>query len=118
MKLEFHNKKSNSFFGLTDDLQKEEKNFSKNTGLVKFLWNRGKRPIRFYIDDRAIVLNANQILTTTFFHHITFTQPTSSITSFLFNREFYCLNDHDSEVSCNGILFYGTQDIPVITIPK
>ncbi|KAG1649121.1 Pyruvate kinase 1 [Nymphon striatum] len=26
--------------------------------------------------------------------------------------------DHDSEVSCNGILFFGTQDLPIITIPK
>ena len=26
-------------------------------------------------------------------------------------------NDHDSEVSCNGILFFGTQDLPIITIP-
>jgi len=40
------------------------------------------------------------------------------LTAFIFNREFYCLADHDSEVSCNGILFYGTQDTPVITIPN
>ena len=118
MKFEFHNKKSNSFFGLTDNLQKEEKDFSKNSGLVKFLWNRSTKSVQFYIDDRVIDLKPNQILTTTFFHHITFKESTSPITSFLFNREFYCLNDHDNEVSCNGILFYGTQDIPIITIPR
>ena len=26
--------------------------------------------------------------------------------------------DHDYEVSCNGIIFFGTQDIPVITLPE
>lgn len=118
MKFEFYNEKSSSFFGLTDNLQKEEKDFLKNSGLVKFLWNRSKKHVGLYIDDRAINLKPNQILTTTFFHHVTFKESAPAITSFLFNREFYCLNDHDNEVSCNGILFYGTQDIPIITIPK
>lgn len=118
MKLEFYNKNINSFFGLTDNLQKEEQYFSKNPGLIKFLWNRGKESVQLYIDDRVIDLKPNQILTTTFFHHVTFKATAPPITSFLFNREFYCLNDHDNEVSCNGILFYGTQDIPIITIPK
>ena len=35
---------------------------------------------------------------------------------FTFNREFYCIIDHDHEVSCNGIIFFGTQAQPVISI--
>ena len=31
-----------------------------------------------------------------------------------FNREFYCIKDHDQEVSCVGILFFGNNNIPVI----
>jgi AraC family transcriptional regulator, transcriptional activator of pobA len=28
-----------------------------------------------------------------------------------FNRDFYCIVDHDKEVSCVGFLFYGSRDI-------
>jgi AraC family 4-hydroxyphenylacetate 3-monooxygenase operon regulatory protein len=117
MKFEYVNKKSDSFFGLTDNLKKDEPSFCERAGLVKMLWNMNTRSTGFYIDDRKINLEPNQILTTTFFHHLTFEKSTLPLTCFLFNREFYCLNDHDHEVSCNGILFYGTQDIPIIKIP-
>jgi len=49
---------------------------------------------------------------------VSYTKTKAPLTAFLFNRAFYCINDHDSEVSCNGILFFGTQDLPIITIPK
>ncbi len=35
-----------------------------------------------------------------------------------FNRPFYCIKDHDDEVSCKGLLFYTAMQPPVITIPK
>lgn len=118
MLLEFGNKKLNSIFGMTDDLKKEGKNFSVNSGIIRILWNRNTKPVRFYIDDIAVDFKPNQIATTTFQHHITFDKASLPLTTFVFNREFYCIYDHDSEVSCNGILFFGTQDPPVITIPK
>src|ERR1700754_858355 len=31
-----------------------------------------------------------------------------SITAWQYNRDFYCIVDHDSEVSCAGFLFFGT----------
>ena len=31
-----------------------------------------------------------------------------------FNRSFYCILDHDSEVSCKGILYYGASDVPIL----
>ncbi|SIQ66543.1 helix-turn-helix domain-containing protein [Maribacter ulvicola] len=33
-----------------------------------------------------------------------------------FNREFYCIKDHDQEVSCAGLLFFGNAHIPVIDL--
>ncbi len=35
-----------------------------------------------------------------------------------FNREFYCVEYHDAEVSCNGLLFNAALQPPVITIPE
>lgn len=31
-----------------------------------------------------------------------------------FNRPFYCILDHDSEVGCKGILYYGAAELPII----
>ncbi len=33
-----------------------------------------------------------------------------------FNREFYCVQDHDHEVSCNGILFNGALSTPMLQL--
>ena len=35
-----------------------------------------------------------------------------------FNKPFYCILDHDSEVGCKGILYYGASNLPIIRIPK
>src|ERR1044072_4374168 len=118
MRSEFFNKSTGAFFGITDDLKSDENYLSKTAGLAQILWNRGNKETELCIDDQPVYLKPDQILTATFFHHLTFERSSFPLTSFLFNREFYCLSDHDQEVSCNGILFYGTQDIPVITIPK
>jgi len=34
----------------------------------------------------------------------------------MFNREFYCIHENDQEVSCNGVLFFGTSAIPVLSL--
>jgi AraC family transcriptional activator of pobA len=34
-----------------------------------------------------------------------------------FNRAFYCITEHDSELSCKGILFFGASQFPKISIP-
>ncbi|HAA15173.1 MAG TPA: AraC family transcriptional regulator [Cytophagales bacterium] len=33
-----------------------------------------------------------------------------------FNREFYCIRDHDHEVSCEGILYFGAPGLPLIRV--
>ncbi|WP_024482564.1 MULTISPECIES: helix-turn-helix domain-containing protein [Cellulophaga] len=118
MKYEFYDTNLGSIFGLTDDIKKDEKSFRINSSTISFLWNRNSTALELTIDDATILLQPNQIVTTTYLHHVSFIKTELPLTSFLFNREFYCIADHDSEVSCNGILFFGTQDLPVITIPE
>ena len=33
-----------------------------------------------------------------------------------FNREFYCIVDHDAEVSCVGLLFYTNANVVALTM--
>ncbi|WP_394974525.1 helix-turn-helix domain-containing protein [uncultured Croceitalea sp.] len=117
MKLEFRENKLNSILGLTDDIKNNEKRFSLTDGTIKLLWNRNKEAVCIEVDGIHFNLLPNQIVTTTYLQHISFNKSKLPLTAFLFNREFYCISDHDEEVSCNGILFFGTQDLPVITIP-
>ncbi|WP_047247030.1 helix-turn-helix domain-containing protein [Maribacter thermophilus] len=117
MKFEFHDPKLGSLFGFTDDIKKYQNSFSINSGNIQILWNRNKVPVFLCIDGLTITLRPNQLVTTTYLQHVSFSNTEAPLISFLFNRAFYCINDHDSEVSCNGILFFGTQDLPIITIP-
>ncbi|WP_411029183.1 helix-turn-helix domain-containing protein [Spongiimicrobium sp. 3-5] len=118
MKLEFSNPKTTSIFGLTDDILANEASFSISSGTIKILWNRNNTPVKFEVDGLEIELLPGQLVTTTYLQHVSYKVSELPLTAFLFNREFYCITDHDSEVSCNGILFFGTQDLPIITIPK
>ena len=118
MKFEFRDTKIGSLFGFTDDIKKNENLFSSKEGNINILWNRNREAVDIEIDGLTISLLPNQLVTTTYLQYVTYRTTKLPLTAFLFNREFYCINDHDSEVSCNGILFFGTQDLPIITIPS
>lgn len=117
MKFEFHDPKIGSLLGFTDDIKKFENHFSVNTGNSSILWNRNQKTLEIEIDGQRVELLPDQLITTTYLQHVSYTKSASPVTAFLFKREFYCMRDYDSEVSCNGILFFGTQDLPVITVP-
>ncbi|BDW92241.1 MULTISPECIES: helix-turn-helix domain-containing protein [Flavobacteriaceae] len=118
MKHEYKDSRLGAILGFTDDIKKEERYFSETSKTIKFLWNRNGSPLTIQIDGLDLELLPNQIITVTYLQHVSYSKAQLPITGILFNREFYCISDHDSEVSCNGILFFGTQDIPVITIGK
>ena len=58
------------------------------------------------IDGIFYVLPTNSILPLVANQHFVFDKPESLI-AWQFNRDFYCIADHDSEVGCVGFLFYG-----------
>jgi len=59
---------------------------------------------------------ANQIICLTEFHQVDISTAFHA-KLIRFNRSFYCVLDHDSEVSCKGILFFGASQLPKFTIP-
>lgn len=118
MRKEFRNDKKGAVFGLTDDIEKHEREVLGDQGIIMFLWNRNNQQAFFEIDNVPFRLEPHQMVTTTYLQHISFEKTIGPLTAISFNREFYCIADHDREVSCNGILFFGTQDIPIVTIPE
>lgn len=60
------------------------------------------------IDQVPYILPANSVLPLVANQHFVFEQPENLI-AWQFNRDFYCIADHDAEVGCVGFLFYGIQ---------
>ncbi|MFY0652941.1 MAG: helix-turn-helix domain-containing protein [Cyclobacteriaceae bacterium] len=107
-----------SHFTLTDNVEFISSDLSIDKGLIHIVWNRKNTVCNFMIDDIPIMLEPNQITTITYLQKVKFDRSNVGLTVFSFNREFYCINDHDHEVSCNGIIFFGTQDIPIISLDE
>ncbi|MER3375684.1 MAG: helix-turn-helix domain-containing protein [Allomuricauda sp.] len=118
MKHEYKDSRLGAILGFTEDIKRDQERFSITAKTIKFLWNRNDCPLTIQIDGMDLELEPNQIVTVTYLQHVSYSQTQLPLSAILFNREFYCVFDHDSEVSCNGILFFGTQDVPIITIPQ
>ncbi len=68
---------------------------------------------RLQIDNKPYTFHTNQIVSLTQFHALQY-HHINTINLLRFNRQFYCILDHDSEVGCKGILYYGAAMLPVI----
>ncbi len=94
-----------------------------NCGLLKekiaeslsVIWCLDKLSLR--IDGSELTLPKNTLLFLTEYHNVE-SLKISSARLIRFNRAFYCISDHDSEVGCKGILFFGASQLPKITIPE
>ncbi|WP_109832055.1 helix-turn-helix domain-containing protein [Reichenbachiella versicolor] len=84
---------------------------------IHIYWNRSSKKQLITVDNVPIELESNQLTTSTFLQNV-WVDNSSQLLVFSFNREFYCIQDHDEEVSCNGIIFFGTQDTPILTLDE
>ena len=74
--------------------------------------------------DDAVFLEIDGVPTQIEPHHIVALTPIQQVritsegnaTVYQFNREFYCIQDHDKEVSCMGLLFFGADSIPIVAL--
>jgi len=78
-------------------------------------WNRGPQQT-VTIDGIPYVFQPHTLLPLMFNQSFYFEQP-AEIVAWQFNREFYCIVDHDVEVSCVGFLF-GWSDNRFINLDK
>lgn len=115
MRYDFRDNSLSRRFILTTDVQKEVRPEDFDNSLIQFNWNQSDQKIPIVIDGMQDTLDPHQITTFTYHHKITYPDA-APIAGILFNRDFYCIADHDAEIGCNGILFFGTQDLPVLTL--
>lgn len=68
---------------------------------------------RIKIDTVEYTFNTNDFVSLTEFHRIEVLEI-NEVQLLRWGRSFYCVIDHDSEVSCKGILFFGASNVPII----
>ncbi|QKZ11355.1 AraC family transcriptional regulator [Spirosoma sp. KUDC1026] len=75
--------------------------------LLTIAWNTGPTQ-QVIIDNLTYSMPAQSILPLMMSQSFAFEEP-ETIVAWQFDREFYCIADHDEEVSCAGFLFYGAR---------
>ena len=114
MKLDYKSIKDESHFTLTNFSCGPSMNLLDRKGFYKILWARDM-PAGIIVDGYRLHLDKNQVVFCTPLNIIEL-KKNAGFTALVFNREFYCIRDHDEEVSCNGFLFYGSSLPPVISL--
>ncbi len=80
-----------------------------------FIWNLGHAK-RWELDLLPLEVPANCIFSLSPGQTLALEQQSDDFIMIQFNREFYCVQDHDHEVSCNGILFNGVLTTPMLLL--
>lgn len=81
-----------------------------------FVFNKGNDQ-QVTIDEVTYTMPANTVLPLVFTQHFYFSSPETLI-AWQFNRDFYCILNHDKEVGCIGFLFYGIHHPMFIQLNK
>ena len=82
-----------------------------------FVWNQGA-PMRWEVDMIPLVIPSQAIFSLSPRQIISIPQSDDNYIVVQFNREFYCVQDHDHEVSCNGLLFNGVLSDPMLLLDE
>jgi AraC-like DNA-binding protein len=94
--------------------------FDKRLGqgdFYKIIWAKDK-DLDLAIDGYHLNIKKNHVIFCTPLNKLSIEPYTQGMVSYIFNRDFYCIRDHDSEVSCNGYLFFGSSVPPVVELTE
>lgn len=103
-----------SLLEIADQEKLKEFEESVSTGLFTFLRSRDEA-IELLVDSVPILLPPNSIVALTPIQRLRVINPADALI-YQFNREFYCIKDHDKEVGCAGLLFFGNEQVPLVQL--
>ncbi|MDC8005432.1 helix-turn-helix domain-containing protein [Aureisphaera galaxeae] len=105
-----------AFLNLGDESLLQAYDLSKELGHFSFIMTQDESAT-FSIDGIPTTVPPYNILSLTPIQHLQYVEG-RNLKVFQFNREFYCIKDHDKEVSCIGLLFFGNEHIPIIPLTE
>jgi AraC-like DNA-binding protein len=83
----------------------------------KIFWNRDG-VFHLDLDGSSLQLEKNQLTCLTPDQVPDYCSTEGDSYLLLFNREFYCIHENDHEVSCEGLLFWGSSELPVLSLEE
>jgi AraC-type DNA-binding domain-containing proteins len=117
MNLEYTNFKNKGQFVLADFSCQSSLELLDQKGLYKIIWCR-KHEMNLEVDGSEVNLKKDQIIFCTPLNIIDLNRSSEGIISFVFNKEFFCIKAHDDQVSCNGLLFFGSSQPQIISLKE
>jgi AraC-like DNA-binding protein len=112
---QYVNSSINAHFSISDERPDPA---HKDKKLLMFIWNDGAERCPLSVDRQLMHLKPDTVVCTTYLHNLHIDNSNCSLKYLQFNREFYCIHTNDSEVSCNGLLFFGSDFVPSLHIPE
>ncbi len=97
-------------------LQVNYYNQAKDYNFHTIAWNTGKDQ-EVTIDEVVYSFKSNSIIPLMLNQSFRFSNP-EDIIAVQFNREFYCIVNHDAEVGCVGYLFFGPNPVMFIALDE
>jgi AraC-like DNA-binding protein len=107
---------TNGSLQISNEVVLKNYNTAKTIGLYTFIITKSN-PLNVIVDSVPLTIKPHQILSLTPIQYFQFIEGEDAIV-YQFNREFYCIQDHDKEVGCAGTLFFGNDFTPVIYLDK
>jgi len=117
MTKEFTEFATNAKFSIKDIHYLEKFAHSKPINTYCFIWTFNES-LKIQVDNIPVKIDSNSIIALTPLQSLKYTSGGADVIIYQFNREFYCIKDHDQEVGCAGLLFFGNTYIPIINLDQ
>ncbi len=117
MKLTYSSLKDEDTLILTNFTCDPSQELLNRQDLYKILWNT-KNPTTLTVDNYELELKENEVIFCTPLNVMEVPIDNKGLYAFVFNKQFFCIQTHDDQVSCNGFLFYGSSQPPVIQLEQ
>lgn len=115
MKRAYSSFKDEDVFILTDFKCEPAQQLFNEKGLYKILWSK-EEPVELKVDDYQLSLCKNEVIFCTPLNVIDVPIDNEGLLAFVFNKQFFCIQTHDEQVSCQGFLFFGSAQPQVINL--
>lgn len=109
--------KDKDLFILTDFKCEPSKELLQRQDLYKILWSRNAAP-EITIDNYQLKLKKGTVVFCTPLNVIDLSDQLEGLMAFVFNKDFFCIQTHDDQVSCHGFLFFGSSQPVTIDLDK
>ncbi len=109
MKLTYTSLRDDDLFILTDFGCEPAQELLRSDALFKVLWSQ-EADVELRIDGYTMTLHAGEILFCTPLNIMEIPISATGLIATVFNKEFFCIQTHDDQVSCHGFLFFGSSE--------